>query len=51
MAEISRRRPKGRIRYARGKYLTGDTGYAGLPMTEQHNTILFDGAGQAREGN
>jgi hypothetical protein len=38
------------IIYARGKYLTGDTGYAGLPMTEQHNTILIDGAGQAREG-
>jgi hypothetical protein len=38
------------IIYAVGKYLTGDTGYAGLPMTEQHNTILIDGAGQAREG-
>src|SRR5262249_12088158 len=38
------------IIYAGGKYLTGDTGYAGLPMTEQHNTILIDGAGQAREG-
>jgi Domain of unknown function (DUF4962)/Heparinase II/III-like protein len=38
------------IIYARGKYLTGDTGYAGLPMTEQHNTILISGAGQAREG-
>jgi hypothetical protein len=38
------------IIYARGKYLTGDTGYAGLPMTEQHNTILIDGVGQAREG-
>jgi len=30
--------------------LTGDTGYAGLPMTEQHNTVLVDGRGQAREG-
>jgi Domain of unknown function (DUF4962)/Heparinase II/III-like protein len=38
------------IIYAGGKYLTGDTGYAGLPMTEQHNSILVDGAGQAREG-
>ena len=38
------------IVYARGKYLSGDTGYAGLPMTEQHNTILIDGTGQAREG-
>jgi hypothetical protein len=42
------------IIFANGKYLTGDTGYAGLPMTEQHNTILLggllDGAGQAREG-
>ncbi len=38
------------IVYARGKYLSGDTGYAGLPMTEQHNTILVDGTGQAREG-
>jgi hypothetical protein len=38
------------IIYAGGKYLTGDTGYAGLPMTEQHNTVLIGGAGQAREG-
>lgn len=38
------------IIFAGGKFLTGDTGYAGLPMTEQHNTILLDGAGQAREG-
>jgi hypothetical protein len=38
------------IIYARGKYLTGDTGYAGLPMTAQHNTVLIDGRGQAREG-
>ncbi|MGE0131623.1 MAG: DUF4962 domain-containing protein [Blastocatellales bacterium] len=39
------------IIFAGGKFLTGDTGYAGLPLTEQHNTILLDGAGQAREGN
>ncbi|MCP9496735.1 MAG: DUF4962 domain-containing protein [Pyrinomonadaceae bacterium MAG19_C2-C3] len=38
------------IIYAKGKYLTGDTGYAGLPMTEQHNTVLINGQGQAREG-
>ncbi|MGH9941465.1 MAG: DUF4962 domain-containing protein [Pyrinomonadaceae bacterium] len=38
------------IIHARGQYLTGDTGYAGLPMTEQHNTVLIDGRGQAREG-
>lgn len=38
------------IIYAKGRYLTGDTGYAGVPMTEQHNTILVDGVGQAREG-
>ncbi len=38
------------IIYAGGQYLTGDTGYAGLPMTEQHNTVLVDGRGQAREG-
>jgi hypothetical protein len=38
------------IIFARGRYLTGDSGYAGLPMTDQHNTILVDGRGQAREG-
>ena len=38
------------IIFANGKFLSGDTGYAGLPMTEQHNTVLFDGKGQAREG-
>ncbi len=38
------------IIYATGKYLSGDSGYAGLPMTEQHNTILIDGKGQGREG-
>ena len=39
------------IIFARGQYLTGDTGYAGVPMTEHHNTILIDGQGQAKEGN
>ncbi|HZS03652.1 MAG TPA: DUF4962 domain-containing protein [Blastocatellia bacterium] len=36
--------------YARGRLLTGDTGYAGVPMTAHHNTLLVDGRGQAREG-
>jgi hypothetical protein len=35
---------------ARGEYLTGDTGYAGVPMTEHHNTLLVNGKGQAKEG-
>jgi hypothetical protein len=39
------------IIFARGEYLTGDTGYAGLPMTEHHNTLLIDGKGQAKEGD
>jgi hypothetical protein len=38
------------IVYARGAYLTGDSGYAGVPMTIHHNTVLVDGKGQAREG-
>jgi hypothetical protein len=38
------------IIFARGEYLTGDTGYAGVPMTEHHNTILVNGKGQAKEG-
>ena len=36
--------------YANGKYLTGDAGYAGVPLTAHHNTVLFDGRGQAKEG-
>jgi hypothetical protein len=39
------------IIFARGKYLTGDTGYAGVPMTEHHNTLLVNGKGQAKEGS
>jgi hypothetical protein len=39
------------IIFARGKYLTGDTGYAGVPMTQHHNTLLINGKGQAREGD
>jgi len=38
------------IIFAKGKYLTGDTGYAGVPKTEHHNTLLFGGKGQAKEG-
>jgi|CXWL01.1.fsa_nt_gi hypothetical protein len=39
------------IIWSDGKYLTGDSGYAGVPLTEHHNTLVFDGKGQAREGN
>jgi hypothetical protein len=39
------------IIFANGEYLTGDTGYAGIPMTQHHNTLLFDGKGQAKEGS
>lgn len=38
------------IIWSNGKYLTGDSGYAGVPMTEHHNTLTFDGIGQHREG-
>src|SRR5262245_17192386 len=38
------------IIFARGQYLTGDSGYAGVPMTEHHNTLLVDGKGQGKEG-
>lgn len=39
------------IIFVRGEYLTGDTGYAGVPMTEHHNTLLINGKGQAKEGD
>jgi hypothetical protein len=39
------------ILFARGKYLTGDSGSSGIPMTDQHNTLLVGGRGQAREGS
>jgi hypothetical protein len=39
------------IIFARGEYLTGDSGYAGVPMTEHHNTLLVNGKGQAKEGD
>jgi hypothetical protein len=38
------------IIFANGRYLTGDSGYAGVPMTAHHNTVLVDGKGQAKEG-
>jgi Domain of unknown function (DUF4962)/Heparinase II/III-like protein len=38
------------IIFSKGEYLTGDTGYAGVPMTEHHNTVLVNGMGQAKEG-
>ncbi|PYS57538.1 MAG: hypothetical protein DMF76_21950, partial [Acidobacteria bacterium] len=38
------------IIFARGRYLTGDSGYEGVPMTEHHNTLLVNGKGQAKEG-
>src|SRR5215831_1327762 len=38
------------IIFAGGQYLTGDSGYAGVPMTEHHNTLLVNGKGQGKEG-
>ena len=38
------------IIWSGGKYLTGDSGYAGVPMTDHHNTVTFDGMGQGDEG-
>ena len=38
------------IIYAGGEYLTGDSGYAGVPMAAHHNTVLVGGRGQAKEG-
>ena len=38
------------IIWSKGKYLTGDSGYAGVPRTEHHNTLVFDDKGQAKEG-
>jgi hypothetical protein len=39
------------IIFARGQYLTGDSGYAGVPMAAHHNTLLVNGKGQGREGD
>lgn len=38
------------IIFANGKYLTGDTGYLGIKQTDDHNTILINGRGQANDG-
>lgn len=38
------------IIYAHGKYLTGDTGYTGVKLTSDHNTVIVDGRGEANEG-
>lgn len=38
------------IIYAGGQVLTGDSGYAGVPMTAHHNTLVIDAKGQANEG-
>jgi hypothetical protein len=38
------------ILFAHGQYLTGDSGYAGVPKTIEHNTLLVDGKGQGNEG-
>ena len=38
------------ILFAHGQYLTGDSGYAGVPKTVEHNTLLVDGHGQGHEG-
>jgi hypothetical protein len=37
------------IIWAQGRYLTGDTGYAGLPSARNHNTLTFGGIGQGGE--
>ncbi|WP_394839052.1 DUF4962 domain-containing protein [Pendulispora rubella] len=39
------------ILYGGKAYLTGASGYAGIPLTAHNNTLLVDGKGQAREGN
>jgi hypothetical protein len=39
------------IIWAKGRYLTGDTGYAGLPHARHHNTITVGGVGQGKDGD
>ena len=39
------------ILWAHVQYLTGDSGYAGVPLTIEHNTLLVDGNGQGNEGH
>ena len=41
----------GFIIWAGGRYLTGDTGYAGQPQARHHNTITVGGQGQGDEGD
>jgi hypothetical protein len=38
------------ILFGKGQYLTGDSGYSGLPSSDQHNTVLVNGKGQAHGG-
>jgi hypothetical protein len=38
------------IVWTRGHYLVGDTGYAGVPSSRDHNTLTFGGIGQGAEG-
>jgi hypothetical protein len=38
------------IVWAKGRYLAGDTGYAGLPSATDHNTITVEGVGQGTPG-
>jgi len=38
------------IIWAGGRYLSGDTGYAGQPQARHHNTITVGGQGQGDEG-
>ena len=35
--------------WTHGQYLTGDTGYAGMPAARNHNTMTFGGIGQGHE--
>jgi hypothetical protein len=39
------------ILWAKGRYLTGDTGYAGLPSAADHNTITLGRMGQGHSGD
>jgi len=38
------------ILWAHGQYLTGVSGYAGVPKTAEANTLLIDGIGQGNNG-
>jgi len=38
------------ILWAHGQYLTGVSGYAGVPKTAEANTLLVDGVGQGNDG-